>query len=306
MKFPTVDVILLNWNGLTDTVQCLQSLRRIDYPSWRVIVVDNGSTDGSPDIIRRQFPEVTMIENIENLGYAGGNNAGILHSLKDGTNYVLLLNNDTEVAPDFLTLLVEAAESDSSIGVTGPLIYYHEQPDIVWSAGGEVDRLWRTRMIGLNETDLGQFGQTPREVNFVTGCTMLVKNNVLHQVGILDERFFTYFEEAEWCMRIKRSGFIIINVPTAKVWHKISLVSRNNSPLVHSYMTRNRLLFLKECGAGPIAWLNTILAEYSRTLLSWSVRPKWRNKNLHRNMMLHAIRDAALGRWGRCPTNYFQ
>ncbi len=299
-KMPWVDIIVLNWNGLTDTLQCLQSLKRIDYPAYRVVVVDNGSADGSPVFIRKRFPEVTLMENGENLGFAGGNNIGMRRAFENGADYVLLLNNDTEVAPDFLRLLVATTESDSRIGVAGPIIYYYEEPRIVWSAGGRLDWRGRTWMMGLNELDTGQFGEDYRHVDFVTGCAMLVKVAVLQQVDMLDERFFAYFEEVEWCVRARRSGFMIVNVPNAKVWHKIPLDARENSPLVHYYMTRNRLLFLKATGAGPLAWLNTLLAEYLRTLVSWGLRPKWRGKKLHREMMLRAIVDAVRGRWGRC------
>jgi GT2 family glycosyltransferase len=296
---PSVDIIVLNWNGFRDTLECLDSLKNLSYPTYRVIVVDNASTDGSQALIRDQFPEVTLIENSENLGFTGGNNVGMRRALMDGSDYVLLLNNDTELAPDFLRFLVEASESDSKIGIAGPIIYYYDHPQIIWSAGGAINRRkGQTWMVGLNENDQGQFGHAYRDVDFVTGCAMLVKMRVLKRVGFLDERFFAYYEEVEWCERIDRAGFKIVHVPQAKVWHKISIENRESSPLVHYYMTRNRLLLLKITGAGLIAWLNTLIIEYLRTLLSWSLRPKWRGKKHQRKMMLMAIIDAGLGRWG--------
>jgi GT2 family glycosyltransferase len=158
-------------------------------------------------------------------------------------------------------------------------------------------------MIGLNELDTGQFGEDCRQVDFVSGCAMLVKVAVLQQVDMLDERFFAYFEEAEWCVRARRAGFIVVNVPNAKIWHKIPLDARDSSPLVHYYMTRNRLLFLGITGATLQAWLYTLFVEYLRTLISWSLRTKWGHKKLHRKMMLRAIIDAGLGRWGKCSAN---
>lgn len=301
-NLPQVVIIVLNWNGLNDTLECLESLSRLDYPVYEVMVVDNGSSDGSVSVIRERFPFVTVIENGENLGYVGGNNIGLRHVLAQGVDYALLLNNDTEVAPASLRLLVGAAEADPAVGIAGPTIYYYDQPQVIWSAGGAIDwRRGQTWMVGLNERDEGQFGQEPREVDFVTGCALLVKRAVLEQVGLLDERFFAYYEETEWCVRARRAGFKVVHVPRAHIWHKISPVAQADSPLVHYYMTRNRLLFLKATGAGPRAWLHTLLAEYLRTLVSWSVRPRWRGKRRQRDIMVRALRDYFFQRLGKAP-----
>jgi GT2 family glycosyltransferase len=297
---PRVTIIVLNWNGLADTLECLESLSRLDYPAYEMVVVDNGSTDGPPAAIRERFPDVTLIENGENLGFTGGNNVGLRWALEQGADYMLLLNNDTVVAPDFLRLLVEAAEVDSRIGIAGPTIYYHDQPRIIWTAGGGIDwRRGQTWMVGLNERDAGQFGEEPREVDFVTGCALLVKRAVLERVGLLDDRFFAYYEETEWCVRTQRARFKIVHVPQAKIWHKIEPNARANSPLVHYYMARNRLLFLKTTGAGMRPWLHTLLAEYLRILLSWTLRPKRRDKRAQRNAVLRATVDFLRGRLGR-------
>jgi len=293
-----VDIVILNWNGRRDTLACLRSLSKIDYPAFRIVVVDNGSTDGSASDIGARHPRCTLIENRENLGYSGGNNVGMARSLKDDAEYVLLLNNDTEVKPNFLRILVETIESDPRIGVAGPLIYYHEQPQRVWSAGAAVKWPAQVRMIGVDTVDHGQFAGNYREVDMVSGCAMLVRRTVLEKIGLLDERFFCYFEDAEWCFRARRSGFRIVTVPDAKVWHKIPIDCRESDPMVHYYMTRNRLLFLKTTRLVPLTWLYTIFTEYLRTLASWSLRPKWRHKKEHRKMMLRAILDALWGRWG--------
>jgi hypothetical protein len=295
---PRVVAVVLNWNGLEDTTACLTSLAEVDYPSLEVVVVDNGSTDGSPAILRRRFPEVILLETRENLGYAGGNNVGIRYALERGAEYVLLLNNDTEVAPDFLRRMVEVAEADPQVGGVGPMIYYYDRPDVIWSAGGAIDwRRGRTRMVGLNEPEQGQFGAEPREVDFVTGCAMLIRREVLERVGLLDERFFLYYEEVEWCVRVRRAGYRILHVPRARIWHKISPCSQADSPLVHYYMTRNRLLFLRLVGAGATAWFHT-LAEDLRILLAWHLRPRWRYKRVQRRAMVRALLDAWRGRWG--------
>ena len=299
IETPRVAIIVLNWNGLSDTLDCLKSLAQLDYPNHRVVVVDNGSTDGSVSIIREQFPKMTLIENSENMGYAGGNNVGLHHVMAQGEDYALLLNNDTVVDPGFARVLVDAAEAEPTVGIAGPTIYYHECPDVIWSAGGGID--WQqgsTRMVGLNERDEGQFGAEPRAVDFIAGCAMLVRRAVLEQAELLDERFFAYYEETEWCVRAARVGFQIVHVPLAHIWHKISPAAQADSPLVHYYMTRNRLLFLKVSGAGLRAWLHTLVIDYFRTLISWSVRPRWRRKQPMRKMMLRALADALRGQWG--------
>jgi len=295
-----VCIIVLNWNGRVDTLACLASLSQLDYPARTIVVVDNGSSDDSVTAIRTAYPQVTLIETGENLGYAGGNNVGLRYAMAQGADYALLLNNDTVVDPTFLRILMDAAEADPTVGIAGPTIYYHERPDVIWSAGGAID--WQrgsTWMVGLDERDEGQFGTEPRTVDFITGCAILVRRTVMEQVGLLDERFFAYYEETEWCVRAARAGYKILHVPLARMWHKISPSARADSPLVHYYMTRNRLLFLKATGAGLGAWLHTLIAEYLRTLISWSVRPKWRCKQAQRRAMLQAIGDTWRGRWGK-------
>lgn len=295
-----VVIVVLNWNGKDDTLACLRSLRQLDYPNCDIVVVDNGSTDGSVEAIRGSFPDVTILETGQNLGFVEGNNVGLRYALARGVDYALLLNNDTEVAPDFLSLLVKAAESVSQAGVAGPTIYYFDRPTTIWSAGGHID--WgrgRTCMIGLNQADQGQFGDVPHPVDFVTGCALLIKLLVIEQAGFLDSRFFAYYEEAEWCVRIARAGFQILHVPQAKVWHKISPAARDASPQVHYYMTRNRLLFLKLSQAQVTSWLNTLFLDYGRTLVSWSLRPRWSHKAPQRRAMLRAILDYGRGRFGK-------
>lgn len=294
-----VVIIVLNWNGLKDTLACLDSLMQITYPACEILVVDNGSTDGSPEALRAAFPQVTLLETGQNLGFVGGNNVGLEYARAAQADYALLLNNDTEVAPDFLDHLVEAAETDATAGIVGPAIYYYDQPETFWSAGGQID--WSrgaTAMLGLNEVDRGQFGQMARPVDFVTGCALLIKMRVVEQVGMLDPRFFAYYEETEWCVRARRCGYNILFAPKAKIWHKISLVAREASPMVHYYMTRNRLLFLKLSHASTLSVLKTLM-EFARTLTSWTLKPRWRGKALQRRAMAQAIRDYYRNRFGK-------
>jgi GT2 family glycosyltransferase len=295
---PAVSIIVLNYNGREDTLACLRSLEHLTYPNVNVIVVDNDSSDGSVETFKKAHPGVRIIETGANLGFTGGNNAGIRHALKHGADYVMLLNNDTVVAPDMVEVMMEVMEADPCIGVAGPMIYYYSAPETIWSAGGTID--WShgtTSMVGLNEEDKAQFGLSPRPVDFVTGCCLLARRDVWEKAGLLDENFFMYYEETEWCVRARRAGYKIAHVPMAMLWHKISVESRAASPRTHYYMTRNRLLFLSRSHAGYKARLYT-LVEYTRTVVSWSVRAKWQDKRPLRNIMLRAIKDYSLGRFG--------
>jgi GT2 family glycosyltransferase len=296
---PSVSIIILNYNGYNDTLACLRSMEHMTYPNAQVIVVDNGSTDGSVEAIRAQHTRFKLIETGANLGYTGGNNAGIRFALESGAEYIMLLNNDTIVAPDMLDILVEALQADPGIGVVGPMIYYYDSPDTIWSAGGKID--WThglTSMIGLDEIDKTQFGIRPQSVDFVTGCAMLARRSVWEKIGLLDDTFFMYYEETEWCVRASRAGFKIVHVPMAMIWHKISTAQRAASARTYYYMTRNRLLFLSKTRAGLTTWAYT-LSELARTFISWSVRPKWHDRRHLRRVMLRAISDFWRGRFGQ-------
>ncbi len=299
MMPPDVAIIVLTWNGRDDTLACLQSLQQLTYPSFRVLLVDNGSKDGTTSAVAEAYPEVTVLENGTNLGFAAGNNVGLAEARRMGVKYALLLNNDTVVDPGFLEPLVDTLEASPEVGAAGPTIFYHDHPQTIWSAGGRIDwRVGNTAMIGLGEKVAVEHMGGPQQVDFVTGCALFLRVALLDQIGYLDPRFFAYYEEVEWCLRLQRAGSQIWYVPDSRVWHKISIEARSDSPLVHYYMTRNRLLFLKAARAPLRAWLHALIFEYLRTLASWTLRPKWRRKRAQRDVMLRAIWDYTRGRFG--------
>lgn len=296
---PMVSVILLSWNRREDTLACLESLQKVDYPCMEIILVDQASLDGTVEAVTRQFPGVRQTQTGGNLGFTGGNNLGLQAARRSHADYALLLNNDTEVAPDFLTRLVGVAEAHPQVAALSPNIYYYSQPDVFWTAGGHLNRkIGRAEMVGIGETDRGQYGRGPHSVDFVTGCAMLVRMPVVEQLGGLDERFFAYYEDVEWCARMRQAGYEVWQVPEAVVWHKISPEAREASPQVHYYMTRNRLLLLQLSHANPLTWGHILIGEYLRTLVSWTVRPSWRHKKEQRKTMLRAIRDYFRGYFG--------
>jgi GT2 family glycosyltransferase len=299
---PSVLIVVLCYNGVALTLACLESLRRLEYERADILVIDNASSDGTPGAVRERFPGVTVIETGANLGFAAGNNVGLRYALSHGYDYALLLNNDTEVAPDFLDVMVAQAESAPEIGMVGPTIFFYERPDLVWSAGGTID--WRkgtSSMRGAGVVGGDQHG-SPADVDFVTGCALLCKRAVLERAGLLDERFFMYFEETEWCVRAARAGFRIVHTPGARVLHKIPLNARFDQEYLAYYMTRNRLLFLRATGVALSTWLRVLVLQDLRTYLSLCLRPKWRNRS-GREGMRRAWIDFWRGQFGPMPQN---
>jgi GT2 family glycosyltransferase len=296
---PSVLIVVVCFNRVADTLACLASLANLIYARYEVLVIDNASSDGTVEQVRARFPEHVVLETGANLGYAGGNNLGLRRAIAQGYDYALLLNNDAEVAAGSLEALIAAAEGDPSVGLAGPTIYYADRPSTIWSAGGIIQ--WhqgKTAMRGLDEIDNGQYAR-PAEVDFLSGCALLVKRAAVERVGLLDERFFLYYEDTEWCVRLRRAGFRVVQVPAARLIHRIPLDARDTQPYVTYYMTRNRLLFLQLVGAKPRTWLHAALLQDLRTYLSWKLRPKWRARNVQRRAMRDGWRDFARQRFGR-------
>jgi GT2 family glycosyltransferase len=234
---------------LADTLECLDSLQKIAYPNYAIVVVDNGSKNNDAEIIKRKFGAfVFVIEEEKNLGFAGGCNEGIRWALRFGANYVLLLNNDTVVDSNFLLELVNFAQKDVQIGLVGPKICYYEQPYRIWCAGGRIN-FWTgiTTLIGRDEIDDGRF-DCFGEVDFVTGAALLIKEETIRQIGLLNELYFAYYEETEWCTKARKARLKVVYVPKARVWHKTH--KREPSELEMYYMTRNRFIFVKRNSSG--------------------------------------------------------
>jgi len=220
---PKVAVIVLNWNGLDLTLDCLESLLATTWPNLDVYLVDNASSDGSVEAVQEKYAgRVKIIVNGTNLGFAGGNNIGIDRALNDGADYVLLLNNDTVVAPGMVGHMADLLVQNPEAGIAGPKIYYHNPPDQIWFAGGEVF-LARAiaRHIGIREKDTGQY-DTLKETDYITGCALIARREVFERIGKLDPVYVAYFEDTDFCMRARRAGYKIYYVPAGKVWHKIS------------------------------------------------------------------------------------
>lgn len=245
---PNVTILILNWNGGPDTVACLDSLKELMYPNFRVIVLDNASTDNSWALFANyptpNYP-VTFLKTGTNLGFGGGNNVGIKRALAEGTDYIFLLNNDTVLAPDTLTKIVDAAEADPQIGLVGALMLTTDEPPRIWFCGGKFNWLC-TRGFHPRYGEPyreGIFPDHPLEVDYITGGALLVKRRVFEEVGLLPEDYFLYYEDADFNSRAAAAGWRRIVVPAAKVWHKGSASAKAGSPNYQYYHLRNGLMF---------------------------------------------------------------
>lgn len=205
------------------TLDCLDSLHRAAFRNRQILVVDNGSTDGSVNAIRERFPDVEILPLGENRRFAGGNNAGIRHALARGADLMLLLNNDTTVDPGYLDPMVDRIRSDPAIGIVAPKILYSSEPDVLWYAGGAIS-FWRGTMrhLGIREKDRGQ-RDLSGDTDYATGCCLLARKELVATIGLLDESYFMYTEDADWCIRARRAGYRIVYEPRAKIWHRLSI-----------------------------------------------------------------------------------
>ncbi len=237
-----VFILVLCHNGRDLTLACLESLCQQTYAHQQVLVIDNASQDGTPEAVRAAYPDLGLIRTGANLGYAGGNNLGIRAALQRGAEAVFLVNNDTWLDPDCVARLVSALEADPRIGVIGPMVYTWEEGRVISSAGGAID-WWHADAIniGMGEDDHGQYRARP--VDFVNGCGLMITRRAIERVGLLDERYFMYWEEADWCVRVRRAGLGVHFEPGAWMRHKAAIRADRLGPATLYYQTRNRLLF---------------------------------------------------------------
>ena len=298
-EWPCVAIVILTWNQCSMTLDCLNSLAALQYPADRlqIIVVDNGSTDSTAQILRSGCPTATVLETGENLGYAGGNNVGIQYALDQGTEYVLVLNNDVLVASDAVSELVCVSEREPLVGFLGPKVYHREEPQCLQSAGIVLDRLYRFRHRGQGQVDVGQF-ESVEKVDAVSGCAILTSRQVLEQIGLIDPEFFMYHEDIDWCLRAKAAGFRNLYVPAAKVWHRKPQLRSATAALTTYYMTRNMYLLLSKHRAGvrpfALATVRNLI-----WLLNWTFNPKWRGNREKRDALFKALVDAATKDYGK-------
>lgn len=296
-----VTIIILNYNGARDTLACLSSLRAIDYPAYEIVVVDNASDDVQELVatMQKDFLGVKIIALPQNRGFSGGCNVGIEYALVRQSDYVLLLNNDTTVAPDFLTKLVEAAESDPRIGIVGAKIYFRDEPDRIWYAGGKFS--WRNGGDHLNAGNIDTEKDSARitKTSYVTGCTFLIKAEVIRRIKMMPEQYFMYYEDIDWSLEARKAGYDTVVAHASHIWHAVSASARHlGEPLLLYYHTRNALLLARRHASLPVRlgmliWSGYFyVKQHIKMILLPSTRP-------FAAMIVRGIEDFYHGKFGK-------
>lgn len=239
-----IHAVILNWNGWRDTIECLKSLKAQEDVNIYCLVVDNHSTDDSCNKIQAQYPEIEVLKNPRNLGYPGGMNAGIQYLLNQGAKYILILNNDVIADHHMVKSLIDHLSLDA--GVVAPAIYYVNSPDKLWSVGGNIHPLF-LEMLPKMKKNL----ELPNQVlqrDFLTGCALLIKSEVFEKTGFFDEIFFPgYYEDLDFCLRVRQKRYQMLLVPEAKLWHKVSTSSGGeDSPRVYYLRARNIMRYFRK------------------------------------------------------------
>lgn len=246
-------IVLVNWNSYEFTHQCLISLKECKPANFDIIVVDNGSADSSGEQIKKEHTEIILIKSDTNLGFAGGNNLGIKYVLERPYKYVMLLNNDTFVEPDFMDVLINYMDENPDVGLIQPKIFFHNNRNMLWNGGSYFNKLITlpyTR--GYFRNDKPKYNYI-EEVNWVTGCAFLTRTDILKKTGLLEEKFFIYFEDVDLSLRIKNAGHRLIYHPKSVIYHIAGMSNKTKTkqkegyvnPVVHYMAQRNRIWFIK-------------------------------------------------------------
>lgn len=289
-----VVTVILNWNGWRDTLACVRSCQRLVNVDNELIVIDNGSTDGSVERLQAEIPGLRIIETGANLGYAGGNNVGVRLAIDEGAEFVWLLNNDTTVDPRALDELIAVMRSNPRAGIVGSKIFYADRPEVLWFAGGycRPDYGWAMHR-GQDEVDTGQYDQIgPAE--FITGCSLLVRRATVADIGVLDDGYFLYWEDVDWCVAAASAGWEIIYAFGSRVWHKVGGSGTGGIDLLQvRYDTRNRIRFHRRHRPARLARVRWWATRHALGMLP--------GKNTRRQGMarMGGVIDSLFGRVGR-------
>ena len=248
MNPPLVSLITVNYNTPEVTAAMLESLSKLTYPNWEVIVVDNASPEFSSASLKEKYPFIRHFSSPVNLGFAGGNNLGLQYAKGE---YVFMLNNDTEVTPSLITTLVEHMQAHPECGIACPKIKYYSLPETIQYAGtvGLHPLTSRSHNIGYLEKDKGQYNDI-RKTDQPNGAAMMIPAKLLREVGPMSELFFLYYEELDWAARFKKHGYEIHYVGNTEIYHKESVSTGVNSAFKTFYLYRNRLLYIRRNYAG--------------------------------------------------------
>ena len=242
-------IILLNYNNVEDTLECVESIEKNCESDYTIIVVDNNSTKDSKDILIKNKKRYKLILNPVNEGFAQGNNVGIKWAIDNNFKYIMLLNNDTLIERGSIELLLNEMNSNPNIGIIGPRIMYYPEKNKIWFDGGEID--WFKFIV--NHNNIGKKISTQNSdkikenVSFLTGCCMLINRNLIEQIGYLPEEYFMYYEDVDYCVMVKDAGYDLINLKESIIYHKVSSSSGGeDSTFSIKWGTRNRIIFMNK------------------------------------------------------------
>ena len=248
---PPVTIIIVAWNQLEKTLACLETVVALEYPDFRVLLVDNGSEPPLAGAVSVRFPSVETLRLPANLGFAGGYNAGLRRGLESDSRHFLLLNNDTLLEPDVLAKLAAEIERAPDIGLVTAKIYYAADPRRIWTTGANFDIFLDLKDSGAGQSDVGQWDE-PRDVDFAPFCALLVRREVIERVGLLDEEFFLYYEDMDYCRRARAAGWRVRYCATARVLHDVSASSGGrDSPMERYWMAQSSGRYFRKHGRGP-------------------------------------------------------
>lgn len=298
---PSVAFILVNWNSFEVTNDCILSLKGINYRKYRIVLVDNGSADGSGKKLQDAHPDIVVLFSATNLGFTGGNNIGFRYSLDNGFDYSMMLNNDTFVEPDFLNLLITIASSSDVIGAVQPRIHFNHNRRLLWNGGSYFNPVWGFAYTQGENRLPEQKHLVNKQVDWITGCAFLIKNNVLEKTGLLAENMFIYSEDVDLSFRIREQGFILMYVADAIVYHIAGMSNKSKikgkegyvNPIVHYLNQRNRIWLLKRYTKWQY-FPTTLIANFFYILLIigyFAVRCRFGKLKA----MINAIRDGVSG-----------
>jgi len=245
---PHVQIVILSYNQCEDTLRTLDSLSRMTYPNFELIVVDNNSTDLTIKAVQSKYPNVILLVQSTNKGFAAGANVGLQRGIETKADFVLIINNDVLVTPSMLTSLIESVTPD--VGIVAPLIYYMDDPKRIWSKGFlKHPLLLEPRGNARGQIDHGQW-ITPFNVDYLLGCALLIRVSLLKEVGLFDERFFFYYEDLDFSLRIQQKGYRLLTVPQAKMWHKVASSAPVGSSFRTYHMARSSIIFFRTHAKG--------------------------------------------------------
>lgn len=239
-------IILVNYNGIEYNINCINSILDSSFKNFEIIVVDNDSKDGSVEELERVFNnKITLIKLNDNLGFSGANNIGIEYAKENNFDYIMLLNNDTVIDKDMISIMIESSKYHNCL--VSPKIYYYDNKNIIWSAGGTIN--WKKGLpiqYGINEEDENENGKL-MNIEFATGCCLLIPIEAINDVGFLSEEYFLYYEDTDYSCRVINAGHKILYNSEAIMYHKVSASTGGEKSLMYwYYMTRNRLIFNKK------------------------------------------------------------